>query len=88
MLYNLKKNSYYNSKYVTDIASITNTVIYERESFEGERVELFEGQEFNVPYNSEDILETLYGDYMKEPPEEERKPHHGCRIWIKNARSN
>ena len=83
MLHNLRKNNFYKSKYVTDIASITNTVIYDRENFEGKRTEVFEGQEFNVPYNSEAILETMYGNYMELPPEEERKPIHACRIWIK-----
>ena len=81
--HNMKKNDFYRSKYVTDIASITNTLFFDRESFEGERVELFEGQEYNIPYNSEEVLETMYGNYMELPPEEERKPIHSCEIWIK-----
>ena len=83
LLHNMKKNNFYKSKYVTDIASVTNTLFFNRESFEGERVGIFEGQKFSIPYNSEDILETMYGDYMELPPEEERKPIHGCDVWIK-----
>jgi lipopolysaccharide cholinephosphotransferase len=43
----------------------------------------FEGKEFSVPNNYETYLTTLYGDYMKLPPEEKRKPTHSLVLKIK-----
>lgn len=37
----------------------------------------FEGIKFPIPRNYHDILIRAYGDYMKLPPKELRKPHHG-----------
>ncbi len=39
----------------------------------------FEGIEANIPENSHEILKSLYGDYMKLPPEKDRRTH-GVRI--------
>lgn len=36
----------------------------------------FEDGEFFIPEHYDDILRTIYGDYMKLPPEEERIYHH------------
>ncbi len=84
LVHKMKKNDFNKSKYVTDIGMINYNMIFERDHFKGERVELFEGQEFSVPYNSEKLLEKVYGDYMELPPEDERKPSHDCKIWIKD----
>lgn len=35
----------------------------------------FEGVEFNIPNDSDCILKSLYGDYMRLPPESERISH-------------
>ena len=35
----------------------------------------FEDIEVNVPSNYDNILTSLYGDYMKLPPEEDRYNH-------------
>jgi lipopolysaccharide cholinephosphotransferase len=35
----------------------------------------YEGNEFDIPNNQDAYLKTLYGDYMKFPPEEDRKGH-------------
>lgn len=35
----------------------------------------FEGVEFNIPNDSDNILKTLYGNYMELPPESERVSH-------------
>lgn len=40
---------------------------------------LFEGEEVNIPENSDAVLTSLYGEYMKFPPKEERVAH-GVRI--------
>ncbi len=36
----------------------------------------FEGQKLNAPIGYDNILKVYYGDYMKLPPAEKRKPHH------------
>ena len=83
LVHKMKKNDFKKSKYVTDIGMIDYHMIFESKHFQGERVDLFEGQEFSVPCCSEELLEKVYGNYMKMPPEEERRPSHDCRIWIK-----
>ena len=40
----------------------------------------FEDIEISVPYDCDTYLKLLYGDYMKLPPENERKPHHNFLI--------
>ena len=41
----------------------------------------FEGQEFKVPLNYDEMLKINYGDYMKLPPEEERCLKHNFKAW-------
>ena len=43
----------------------------------------FEGQSFRAPCGYEEILSTIYGDYMKLPPEEERVTHHSNYCYWK-----
>src|SRR5690625_2091621 len=45
---------------------------YLKETMLGE----FEGNKFPIPKNYDEILSNLFGEYMRLPPEEERKPHH------------
>ena len=40
----------------------------------------FEGHMFPVVEKAEDMLTTVFGDYMKLPPEEERIPHHFAAV--------
>ena len=44
---------------------------------------LFEGYEFNVPNDYDKVLHTLYGDYMKFPPESERVAKHCFKVYWK-----
>lgn len=47
----------------------------------GERRRLiFEGDEYAVPQNTEGYLQSIYGDYMKLPPIEQRRCKHFFRI--------
>lgn len=39
----------------------------------------FEETELSISESCDDILRWVYGDYMKLPPKEERKPSHGSR---------
>ena len=37
----------------------------------------FEGDRYNAPSNYDNVLKTLYGDYMQLPPIEKRGNYHG-----------
>lgn len=43
----------------------------------------FEGYEFMAPKEYDTVLRTIYGDYMKLPPENERVPRHSFRAYWK-----
>ena len=49
---------------------------YKREWFGNGTMHKFEDKEFMIPENPDAILKKVYGDYMKLPPESERKVHH------------
>ena len=40
----------------------------------------FEGMNVNAPSDYDAWLTQVYGEYMKLPPEEKRKPHHYTEI--------
>ena len=45
----------------------------------------FEDYKFMVPKGYDLILKTIYGDYLKLPPENKRVPHHGfTAYWKRN----
>ena len=41
----------------------------------GSRTAQFEGLRVSIPEAAEDYLTSIYGDYMKLPPEDQRKSH-------------
>lgn len=44
----------------------------------------FEDREFLVPTHYDEILRTMYGDYLKLPPEDQRKPGHSYKVYKNN----
>ena len=44
----------------------------------------FEGRQYWIPKGYDEILTMIYGDYMKLPPEDQRKPHHNYKIITDN----
>lgn len=53
-----------------------NHLIAPREYYENTVTVTFEGEEFDAPAGWKELLEMSYGDYMKLPPEDKRKPSH------------
>lgn len=52
--------------------------------YEGFTTVEFENHHFNSLSKYHEYLHNLYGDYMKLPPIEERKSHHGFKAYWKN----
>ena len=43
---------------------------------------VFEGVEVSVPKNPENVLKSMYGDYMRMPELEDRKPHFDKVVFL------
>lgn len=43
----------------------------------------FEGRMLCAPHGYKDYLSSIYGDYMRLPPLEKRRPNHCLRVWDK-----
>ena len=54
--------------------------LYPREWFDDAEWVKFEDMEVPIPVGAKEYLAKRYGDYMKLPPEEKRKPHHYTEI--------
>lgn len=55
-----------------------------REWFSGTAELPFRDRTFPVPSGYDEILRSIYGDYMQLPPEEERQPYHQYDIYRKD----
>ena len=72
-----RKYSYENSKLIANNASPWEQREVVSKEFYGEGVDgVFEGISVKLPQNYDAYLSSVYGDYMKLPPEEERVGHH------------
>ena len=72
------------TKYVSQIAW-SSILVYNLTDEYKNQVELeFEGELFTVPSCYDKRLRSMYGDYMKLPPLEERNPKHRIRAYWKD----
>jgi len=80
-----KKNQSISCRYVGELVNTAygHGEVFDRDCFgEGTNI-VFEGHEFIAPKNYDCVLKSMYGDYMKLPPVEERKSHHDFVCWYK-----
>ena len=73
----LKKYKNPNCEFVFDISATAEEYpqIFNKKEFKKVKKAKFEDIEVNVPSNYDEILKSLYGDYMKLPPEDDRYNH-------------
>lgn len=69
-----KKYAPENSDYLASYNDLTN--VYNVNDFRRRILMPFEDTEFWAPANYDSLLRADFDDYMKLPPESERKPHH------------
>ena len=74
-----RKKPYDTSKYVGNAVwgNGGDICIYERTLFDKYVLVDFEGKKYRAPQGYDQFLRHIYGDYMKFPKEQDRKPHHG-----------
>ncbi|MBO4693983.1 MAG: LicD family protein [Clostridia bacterium] len=82
----LSKYPYNNSKYVGTLASYYDYYNdrHEKENYQGYVMLKFEDIDVKAPIGYDCILKTIYGDYMKLPPEDERVTHHTYTAYWKD----
>lgn len=72
----LQKYNFDKAKYVWNFSGCYGKrEIVPKYQLSGNRKGMFEGLVVNIPESAEDYLTSIYGDYMKLPPVEERKSH-------------
>ena len=52
-----------------------------KDIYKGKKYLQFEDEEFCVPYYYEEVLKTIYGNYMELPPVEKRGGHHFFKAY-------
>lgn len=62
----------------------TQKAIFQRSLFEGERKAMFEGELFSIPKGTEEVLTSIYGNYMTPPPISKRGRSHFMVLNISN----
>ncbi len=59
-------------------------MVMEAKDFDSAEFRKFEDLEAAIPCGYKNVLSKLYGDYMTPPPEDQRKPHHDFRLYLKD----
>lgn len=73
----LRKNDFYTSSWCGNmLGRYREKEVVQRSWFGDPCKGIFEGIEVNIPEESHPILSSLYGDYMKLPPEKDRVAHN------------
>lgn len=78
-----KKYNMEESGYVACITWRDQLRVFKKEAFTGYKLMPFSNLKVKVPVDYEYFLSSWYGDYMKLPPEKDRKPSHGYRLFRK-----
>ncbi len=78
---NARKYMHEDTKRVGNFLGIQQIVV-SRKAFDSFIDAEFEGKIYNIPVGYDEILRTLYGDYMQLPPEEDRVAHHEFKAYI------
>ncbi|MCQ2801535.1 MAG: LicD family protein [archaeon] len=74
-----------NSNYVW-LGSFRNKLVFNKEIFEEQLLVPFEDIMISVPKKYDEFLTSIYGDWKKLPPENQRIGHHGC-IFVSTKES-
>lgn len=69
------------SKYVAEMVWDPETVLLNKEIFDGFSTVEFEGLKVKAPTDPDAFLRAYYGDYMKLPPVEDRHPTHEYKLY-------
>ena len=81
-LYSFKdKHSLDESNYVECVVWSTLFKPIPKETFFNPITAVFEGITVSIPHNYDEVLTTIYGDYMTPPDENDRLPHHDYKIF-------
>ena len=73
---------YEKSSYVGNV-DFRETAIYNKKIFGNGIIRKFEGIEFNIPYEYDEYLSKIYGNYMQLPPIGKRKGEHFYHTYRK-----
>lgn len=86
MVKNTNKHSYFDSSKVCCLAMGTKlNKPVPREYFEKGVLREFEDRKYYVPIGYHEYLKSVFGDYMKLPPEEKRNSHHVFKAYYKEG---
>lgn len=74
------------NRYVGVMAGVlknNDSRIFDPKWFENSTSVTFENKQYAAPNGYDKLLNTVYGNYMKLPPEKDRVPHHSFEAWYK-----
>lgn len=72
------------SKYICEMVWDPYIVLYEKQWFQSNILVPFEDIKASIPVGYDELLRAEYGNYMKMPPIDERKPSHDYIVFKKD----